>query len=189
MNRLIHYDIALFSKINGQWHTPFLDWLFPLLRNQFFWSPLYLFLLVFMLLNFGKAGLKWVIFFLITFALSDYISSSVIKPMVGRLRPCNTPMLADSIRSLVSCGTGKSFTSSHAANHFALAFFAFNTVHFVKPLWKWSFLLWALAISYAQVYVGVHFPLDVTGGAILGVILASVTSWAFNRNNAFPRLV
>lgn len=188
MNQLIRYDIALFSKINGQWHTPFLDWLFPLLRNQFFWSPLYLFLVVFMLLNFGKDGFRWIVFFLITFAIGDFASSSVIKPLVGRLRPCNDPMLADIIRSVVSCGSGKSFTSSHAANHFALAMFSFKTIPFVKTSWKWLFLFWALIISYAQVYVGVHYPLDITFGALLGCIVGNGTAWAFNKKNPFPVL-
>lgn len=188
MNQLIQYDIALFSKINGQWHTPFLDWLFPFLRNQFFWSPLYLFVVVFMLVNFGKDGLRWIMFFLITFAIADFASSSVIKPLVGRLRPCNNPMLAETIRSLVSCGSGKSFTSSHATNHFALGFFAFSTISFVKTAWKWLFLVWALVISYAQVYVGVHFPLDITFGALLGCTVASGTAWAFNKRNPFPVL-
>ncbi|MBX3256131.1 MAG: phosphatase PAP2 family protein [Chitinophagaceae bacterium] len=180
MNSIIRYDIALFTKINGVWHNSFLDWLCPLLRNQFFWSPLYLFLLVFMLLNFGRRGFYWILFFLATFAMADMLSSSVIKPMAGRLRPCNNPLLADTIRSLVSCGTGKSFTSSHAANHFALGMFSFRTFLFAPLFWRWSFLFWAFIISYSQVYVGVHFPLDITCGAILGCLIGGATSKLFN---------
>jgi len=188
MSSLIRYDIALFTKINGVWHNGFFDWLFPLLRNEFFWSPLYLFLVVLMLLNYGRRGLYWILFFLVTFAIADMLSSSVIKPLVGRLRPCNDPLLADTVRSLVNCGSGKSFTSSHAANHFALAMFAFRTFLFVPLVWRWSFLLWAFAICYAQVYVGVHFPLDVTCGAILGCLIGTATASVFNNRTGLAAL-
>jgi len=180
MNSLIQYDIALFSRINGQWHTPFLDWLFPLLRNQFFWSPLYLFFVVFMLMNFGKKGLYWIAFFLVTFAIGDILSSHIIKPAVGRLRPCNDPLLADTVRSVIRCGSGKSFTSSHATNHFAMAVFCFQTFLFSSLVWRWLFIFWALVVVYAQVYVGVHYPLDIIGGGLLGTAIGLVTSRIFN---------
>lgn len=182
MNGLIQFDIALFSKINGQWNTPFLDWLLPLLRNQFFWSPLYLFLVVFMIMNFGKRGVYWIVFFLITFAIGDILSSHIIKPAVGRLRPCNDPMLADTVRRLISCGSGKSFTSSHATNHFALGVFCCRTFLFAAPVWRWLFVVWAAAIAYAQVYVGVHFPLDILGGALLGTVIGFLTAAVFNKS-------
>lgn len=182
MDRLIQFDIALFSKINGQWNTPFLDWLMPLLRNQFFWSPLYLFLGVFMIMNFGKNGLYWIMVFLVTFAIGDIISSHIIKPAVDRLRPCNDPMLAETVRRLVRCGSGKSFTSSHATNHFALGVFCCRTFLFASNGWRWAFVVWAAAIAYSQVYVGVHFPLDILGGALVGTAIGYTTSTAFNKN-------
>jgi len=181
MSTLIQQDIALFFKINGQWHTTFLDWLLPLLRNQFFWSPLYLFALVFMLINFRKKGFWWIAFFLFTFAITDMLSSSVIKPWVGRLRPCADPYLTDSVRLLVGCGGPYSFTSSHATNHFGMAMFAFNTLLFIPRMWRWLFFIWAFCIAYAQIYVGVHFPLDITCGALLGCSIGACTAWAFNK--------
>jgi undecaprenyl-diphosphatase len=43
-------------------------------------------------------------------------------------------------------------------------------------LFRWikiPLLLWALAISYAQVYVGVHYPVDVVAGALLGCLVGA----------------
>jgi undecaprenyl-diphosphatase len=104
--------------------------------------------------------------------LSDYVSSTLIKENFIRIRPCSDPFLAGNIRFLVAyCPQSSSFTSSHAVNHFAAAMFIFTT--FKKSVSdKWALLfLWAAAISYAQVYVGVHFPFDIFCGAIVGVIL------------------
>ncbi len=188
MNRIVEYDIAAFSKINGQWHNGFLDWLMPLLRNQYTWAPLYLFTLVFMLLNFKWKGFGWICFFLITFAITDMVSGSMLKPFVGRLRPCADPMLASVIRSVVNCGGPLSCPSSHAANHLGLAMFGFKTLSFIPYSWRWLLFLWALSISYAQVYVGVHFPVDTICGMLLGYIVGSGTGWAFNKKAGFASL-
>lgn len=188
MNRLIQYDIELFSKINGQWHNDFLDWFLPFLRNQYSWAPLYLFTVVFMLQNFKWKGLGWICFFLITFAITDMASSSLIKPLVGRLRPCADATLADTVRTLVGCGGIYSFPSSHASNHFGLAMFAFKTLRFIPLQWRWILFLWASSISYAQIYVGVHFPIDVICGTLLGCIVGAGTGFAFNKRIALATL-
>ncbi|MBT5990208.1 MAG: phosphatase PAP2 family protein, partial [Bacteroidetes bacterium] len=63
---------------------------------------------------------------------------------------------------------GFSFPSSHATNHFAVAVYL-TTLFYSK--WKWILplsILWAFSISYSQIYVGVHYPVDVVTGALLG---------------------
>jgi len=126
-------------------------------------------------------GWYWVLFFIVTGMLSDFVSSTLIKGSFIRLRPCHDPSLADKIRFLVSyCPTSSGFTSSHAVNHFASAMFIFTTFKkVVSPAWVYLFL-WAFFICYAQVYVGVHFPLDVFCGAIVGLILGFIPAKIFN---------
>ncbi|MCC6289477.1 MAG: phosphatase PAP2 family protein [Chitinophagaceae bacterium] len=189
MNKLIHYDIALFSKINGEWHNQFFDWFFPLMRNQYTWAPLYLFALVFMLQHFKWKGFGWICFFLITFAITDMFSSALIKPLVGRLRPCADPLLADAVRSIVGCGGRWSFPSSHASNHFGLAMFSFKTLLFVPVKWRWLLFLWAVVICYAQIYIGVHYPVDIVGGTLLGCTIGYLTGTIFNKRVGFGSLV
>ena len=77
------------------------------------------------------------------------------------------------------CGAGYSFTSSHAANHFAVATFLIMTIGQILPKIKKWLWLWAASIALAQVYVGVHFPLDVLAGGILGVVLGRLWSMLF----------
>ena len=181
LDKIIEMDHKLFSLINGQWHNSFLDTLLPFVREPMIWVPFYFFLIVFTSLNFKKRGLIWVVCFAITVMLSDYISSTFLKEAIMRLRPCQDPAMINHLRLLVNgCPGNPSFPSSHAVNHFAVAMFIFIT--FKKRVSKWWGLLffWAFLISYAQVYVGVHFPIDVTCGAILGCLLGYWPAILFN---------
>lgn len=175
------FDYRLFAKMNGQWHTPFLDNFLPFIREPFVWVPFYFFLVLFAVINFKVKGWLWVLFLIINVGLSDFMSSRLIKDNFLRLRPCHDPFLAGQVRFLVSyCPESSSFTSSHAVNHFAAAMFIFTTFkEAVSP--KWAFLfLWAFVISYAQVYVGVHFPFDVFCGVIVGLMLGYIPAKIFN---------
>jgi undecaprenyl-diphosphatase len=78
---------------------------------------------------------------------------------------------------LEHCGGGFSFTSSHATNHFSFAMqlflllrYSWNNIYFIL------LFLWASLIAYGQIYVGVHFPLDVIFGAVLGCFVAFVVN-------------
>jgi undecaprenyl-diphosphatase len=165
---LLRFDHWLFHKINQVWISPFFDMVLPLIRLQEFWYFFYLFLLVFILYNFGIRGCWWAVTLIMTGIISDLFSSSLIKNLIFRFRPCRDPDLADQVRVLANyCPQSSSFTSSHACNHFAAAWFIFITLNQTGS-WRWVLFLWAFVISYAQVYVGVHFPLDILGGAILG---------------------
>jgi len=113
-------------------------------------------------------------FFLMTASVSDYVSSSIIKPTVERLRPCNDDQISHLVIHRVTCGNGYSFPSSHATNHMGMAVFLLLLFKNVFAKGRYIFLLWAIIISFAQVYVGVHYPSDILGGWILGTIIAVV---------------
>ena len=168
MEQLIAIDEQVLYWINRGLANAWMDAWLPSTRNMFFWAPLYVFLIALFALNFGKKG-WWVIgLVLLTFACTDLLSSSIIKPWVGRLRPCNDEEIRQWVRLLVPCGSGNSFTSSHATNHFGVALFLGLVLRpFFKPALL-LFVMWAGTISLAQVYVGVHYPLDVLAGACLG---------------------
>src|SRR5690606_34593122 len=147
---LVALDHKIWYYLNVLWRNDFLDTVVPFLRNQWTWAPLYLFLLVFMVGNFKKRGWIWCLFFLGTFAIADQLSAHWLKPTFERIRPCNDIALAKLVHIIVPCGSGYSFPSSHAANHFALGVFAAVTLqHQVKGIW-WMALLWAASVSYAQ---------------------------------------
>ncbi|MBP9883927.1 MAG: phosphatase PAP2 family protein [Chitinophagales bacterium] len=169
MESLLYYDQQIFFFINRQLSNPAFDFIMPYVRERDFWIPLYV-LLVFYFVRLLKKW-SWVALLTaaITVVITDQVSSTLIKPWIGRLRPCNDPSLAEQVQLIVNCGSGFSFVSSHAANHFGIACFL---IVMLQHRLKWILpvaLFWAALVSFAQVYVGVHYPLDVICGGLLGV--------------------
>jgi undecaprenyl-diphosphatase len=164
-------DQSLFRQINGVWHHPLLDTILPWTRHSNNWIPLYLVLLGWTGYQIGSKTWKWLLFALLNVTLTDQVSSSIFKPLFHRLRPCNDPALFGKTRLLLEhCSGGFSFTSSHAANHFGLAMFIFISWGVAMERVTKYFFVWAGIIAFAQVYVGVHYPLDILGGTIIGLV-------------------
>lgn len=172
-------DRQLFIFINARWSVEWLNGFMMLLRNAATWVPLYIFILVWSYLKMRSTFWWFLVLTLLTFAVTDFGSSSMLKPWLGRVRPCYDSELQDIIHNLVGCGGRYSMPSSHAANHFGLAIFWFRTVAIVtgkKWFWVW---IWAFMIGYAQVYVGKHFPFDIVVGAFTGILAGWGTSQLF----------
>ncbi|MFI5132689.1 MAG: phosphatase PAP2 family protein [Chitinophagales bacterium] len=185
LQEILRWDRELFNKVNGQWTNSFFDTVLPYTRNALIWAPLYLFFVVFALLNLKRSGLSWVLLAVLTVATTDLISSWGIKELIFRVRPCGDEALAGHVRFLVSyCPQSSGFTSSHAANHFAMATFIFLTLKKYVSKWIGLVFLWAFIISYAQVYVGVHYPLDIICGGFVGWLIGY--GWAKIFNHRFP---
>lgn len=122
-----------------------------------------------------------------TVGLANTLAAEIIKPLVGRIRPCNTEGLLDKLDLLTGCGPGLSFPSAHAANHFALAVFLGLTCFAERPIMKWVTVAWALIISLAQVYVGRHYFSDIMAGAALGSMMGFLGAWVANYFNLWPK--
>lgn len=167
MHFLLNIDKWLFSLINGQWTNHLFDKFFPFITLQSNWTILYIVLSIWLIWKGGKRGRIAIILLGITIIFADQISSSLLKNLIERLRPCNDII---SVRLLINCGSGYSFPSSHAVNSFAAAlilsrFYNEN---------KYIFYTIAALIAYSRVYVGVHYTFDVIAGAIIGIIIAYI---------------
>lgn len=177
LQTILELDAVVFTWINTGCSNPVFDTLAPWFRDRFFWAPLYLFIITFAWLNFGKKGWVIVLGIILLVGITDQFSSNLIKKNVKRLRPCNDPAMYDRIQLRVHCGSGYSFTSSHATNHFAVALFLIGVLGHIRRWIKPAALLWASSIALSQVYVGVHYPGDILCGALIGAFFG----WALGK--------
>jgi undecaprenyl-diphosphatase len=164
-------DTQLFLFFNVTLANPVTDLVMPIITNDWFLRILFAIAVV-LLLIFGNARLRWaVLFSVIVIVLTDQLSAGLLKPMIGRLRPCH---VLDGINLLVNCGGGKSMPSSHAANSFGQAvLFAL-----LFPRWRWPLLIFAALVAMSRVTVGVHYPFDIVVGAMLGATVGWLVAWA-----------
>lgn len=105
--------------------------------------------------------------------LSDKISVYAFKDVFERFRPCHNLELKDLIHTVNGkCGGTFGFVSSHAANTFM---FASLSSLFLRKYWFVFFIFfWAALVSYSRIYLGVHYPLDIAGGALLGILIGGL---------------
>ena len=101
----------------------------------------------------------------IAIALAD-LAAGALKVIVDRPRPF--ARYAEP-KVLVPRPHDASFPSGHAATSFAAA----TILSLAFPTAAPAFLVVAAAVAYSRIYVGVHYPLDVLGGAALGAAIAA----------------
>lgn len=170
MESLISFDHWLFGIINHDWSNGLFDWLMPritdLHKSPYFLGAL-LPLIAFWVWKQRTYALKCLLVLIMAVGLSDLTSYRVIKATVQRDRPVEAGLSVD-LRTHHHSGT--SFPSNHAANIFAAA----QTMSLALPQGWPIYYLIAFAVAYSRVYVGVHFPMDVTCGGLLGVAFATL---------------
>ena len=181
MDYLIQLDHQLFNFINQELSNSFFDWIMPLIRNKNTWIPFYLLTAVLLFKTYGKKSLFIVLAVVLSVGLADGISSHALKPFFERTRPCLLPGFMENVNLVVSrCSGAYSFPSSHAANHFAIAFLLILIIRKNYSKLSSILLFWAGIICFAQIYVGVHFPTDILGGLLIAW-LAAVISYSIYR--------
>jgi len=170
LEKLKEIDAALLLFINGH-NSVIADFIFFWISNKWVWIPFYIWL-AWIVIRFDKSHVLLILLFIAAaITISDQLASSVIKQQVMRLRPTHDPLLSDKIHIINNYKGGMyGFVSSHAANVFALAAFISRLkipVNFplMKILWTW-----AVVVSFSRIYLGVHFPGDIIGGAVVGIL-------------------
>jgi len=158
-------DLIILYFFNHDLANPVLDRFFLFIAE----SKTFLFALIMLAIILfwrGSLRLKTVMILVIAcVAIVDPVSHYVLKPLFGRIRPCYE--LAD-VRLLVGCGGRFSFPSNHAANSFAIA----GVVAYFFRKYTALLATSAVLISLSRIYLGRHYPSDVLGGVVLGVLTA-----------------
>ena len=167
-------DSSLLLAVNG-WHSEWADAFMYTFSGKLIWVPMYAAILYVVVKNFSwKVMLFCLLGIALSITLADQVGASLIRPLVGRLRPANLDNpLSEMIHVVNGYRGGRyGFPSCHAANTFGLAFFL---VYLFRSRLLSAFILaWALVTCYSRAYLGVHYPGDLLAGAVLGFVGASL---------------
>jgi len=164
---LYQIDLKLLYFINDTLSNPFFDKVFPFITEVKNWYLVYLIFFLLLVIKGGRIGRIAAVALILLITATDQFSSFFLKNLIGRIRPCN--ILTD-LNVLVTCTDSFSFPSSHAVNNFAVAMFFTK----IFPKNKWAFFSIATLMAFSRPYVGVHYPSDVIGGAIIGIIFGYI---------------
>lgn len=159
-------DTSLFIFFNS-FNSPFWDKIMWWISGSKSWIPLYLIIIAYIIYKYRWKAIITIVFIALVVVLADQISVKAFKEVFQRLRPCHNSNLQDIVHLVRNkCGGKYGFVSSHAANTFAVAFFLSKL--FKNRNFSIFIFIWASVVSYSRIYLGVHYPFDVLGGAVLG---------------------
>ena len=167
MTSIVSIDTTIFLFLNRGVANPVFDIVMPFLTDLNNWKIPIALLWLSLIIFGGKKGRITALLVVVILTMTDQLSSSLIKPWVGRVRPC---FVLENVRLLINQPHSPSFPSSHATNNAGMAFlFSMKYRRFT-----WLFILIAVMVAYSRIYVGVHYPSDILAGGVLGVLCAAV---------------
>lgn len=187
---LKQFDTELFLAINGK-HNAFFDTIMYWASDKLFWFPFYAVLIVFLVRIYKKFAIYILLAIAVTITLCDQTASGLLKNLVKRFRPSHEPTLVQLVHLSEAGPGGKyGFVSSHSANVFGLVTFLFFLLPAKYNWLKIILLFWAFLVSYSRIYNGVHYPFDILGGAIVGILSGSLIWFIFKtifKNSTFNK--
>jgi undecaprenyl-diphosphatase len=175
LHTILSLDKSLFLFLNRDIANPVFDFVFPLITERNFWIIPGAIALILFVLKERKRALIATGLALITVAITDPLCCRIIKEIVQRHRPCDPCCLVDGGRFLLGNKGSLSFPSAHAMNMFGEAML-FSLLYRRRAVWFFTF---ACLIGFSRIYVGVHYPLDVLGGALFGTLVGAGVYWAY----------
>ena len=198
MEQIIHFDKQLLLLLNGS-DSVYLDSVIMTLTTAQTWIPLYVALLYVVIRTSLRENASWHdevtkrtvrdVFFVLAAAgllvlLAGTIDDEIVKPLVARWRPTHDPeigALVDTVNDYRGGNYG--FFSAHASNTFSIAIF-FSLLMRWRPF-VCAMVIWSLVNCYTRLYLGVHYPGDITVGLLWGAFVGWLVFRLYSRITRF----
>ena len=166
--KIVELDRQVFQYLNSL-GSPAFDGFWLFITHQFYWIPLFIYLIYLLQKYLGWKEMLVVLVVLALVGLVTDQTSNLFKEGFARLRPNNDPSIKWQIRFL-KYPQSYSFISGHASNSIAIAtFIVFCLRRYTKNIY-WLYL-WPLIFAYSRIYLGLHFPLDIIVGYLWGILM------------------
>ena len=172
---LIQVDRSVFLFFNKILSNLVFDTIFPIITEPRNWLIVAVIAMILFIFKEKKKALGVIAIVLIAAALSDLVAYRVLKPLFGRFRPCHPEFYIEGGRFLLGMKSSFSFPSNHAMNMFTAA----TVLSYFYQKYSCYFFGFAALIGFSRIYVGVHYPIDIIGGAVFGIILGSGVYWGY----------
>ncbi len=171
---ILNFDENLFLFLNNLGSSNF-DFLWIIISSKYLNILVFSFLSFFFIKRKGIIYFLYIIFFSLIIILISDQSSNFFKNFTQRLRPCHEDQIKNSVRIVNDyCGGLYSFFSAHASNTFALAFFYSFLFNDFNNKIKYLIFGYAILVAFSRIYLGVHYPLDITFGAFYGIFIGYI---------------
>lgn len=183
LEELLHIDTDILLAING-WHAPWADRVMWIISEKTTWIALYGLLIGLLINKYPRASaqaVKWlrkvpvcavmIVVIVLAVGAADFIASGILKDLVARPRPTRVPELEGVLHLVNNYRSGQyGFVSSHASTTMACALL-FSLI-WRKKIATVGLMLWVAMNCYSRMYLGVHYPLDIIGGLLVGALVA-----------------
>ncbi len=169
LDKILQWDRDTLIYLNGLGIEEY-DAFWSAVTNIFTWTPLFVLFFILIFWKFSRKEALYVTLTIIALIIFILVATDLTKEFYERLRPNNNTQINSIIR-VIKNPAGFSFFSGHASSSFSITTLI---VLFLRKRikWSWIFYVWPLLFALSRIYLGVHYPVDIIVGAMVGILSA-----------------